>query len=843
MSRRPPLPLDGPGWTIKGYLDQDWRMRRAYAPDTRDVHGWVPARVPGSVLDDLVRAGEVPDPLVDLNSRAVEWVPARTWVYRREVSLDPDGGPVELQFDGIDHAARVFVNGIEVGHHAGAFTPAAFDVTAAVKEGANLIAVVVAAAPDGQSQFGDTSRVRTGKSRMTYGWDFCPRVVHLGIWDDARLAFPAPVRIADLFVRSRVGDGGRPASLTWRLEAAAHRRGPASVAVDLLRDGAVVAGTEREVELTASTTVIDGELTVAEPELWWPNGYGPQPLYQVRARLVAPDGEDTAEVTTAFRSVELVANDGAPKDARGYTVVVNGERIYVQGWNWAPASIHHGVDDTDRLAHLVGLAARADVNLLRVWGGGLIEKRAFYDECDRRGIMVWQEFPLSSSLQGSVPSDDPDYVATIARDARQIVRRRRNHPSLVIWCGGNELEAPGGHPADGTEPVLAALRDVVSELDPDRAWLPTSPTGPYATYTLEALDADPDGQHDVHGPWEHQGLTAQRTLYDRATSLLHSEFGVEGMSNVETIEAYVAEHHRWPADRSNPHVRHRGDFWVNTPLLEEVFGPFDDLTTLVAASQFLQADGLRYAVEANRRRQWRNSGSIPWQLAEPFPNVFCTSAVDYSGRPKAAYHAVADAYAPVLVSAQLPAQAWAGHSHVDAAVWVSSRREALPGARVRATLVGSRGETLHEAWFDAPVIAGGSVEVTRVRWPVPDVPLFWLDLQLHGGGERRSHNRYLCSSGTDLAAMRELPAPALEAEWTDPGRRLTVRNTGPQVAVGVRVCDARPAGAPGYTWVGGGNRTLFPGEVHTVDVGWTGVAADQRRLAVDAWNAEVKLHV
>jgi beta-mannosidase len=836
VSRRPPISLDGAGWTIKGYLGDEWRLRRAFAPDTRDVHGWLPARVPGSVLADLVSAGEAPDPLVDMNSRACEWVAARSWVYRRELTFEPGEGPVELQLDGIDHAAHVFVNGIEVGEHAGAFTPARFDMTGALGDGTNLIAVVLAPAPEIEPQFGDTSRVRTGKSRMTYGWDFCPRVPHLGIWDRSRLSFPAPVRIADLFAQPRVDAHDADCSLQWRLEAEADHDGPVRVTVDLVRDGDVVASEHRDVVLTSVPTVIEGELTVPQPALWWPNGYGPQPLYQVHARISGTDAEDRAEVTTAFRSVELVANDHAPVDARGYTFVVNGERIYVQGWNWVPTNIHHGVEDPERLTHLLGLAARADVNLLRIWGGGLIEKTSFYDECDRLGIMVWQEFPLSGSLLGSVPSADPAYVGAMARDAREIVRRHRNHPSLVLWCGGNELTGADGRPADGTQPVLAALREVVEELDPDRSWLPTSPTGPSAS--------GPDGQHDMHGPWEHQGPTAQRTLYDSATSLLHSEFGTEGLSNVETIEAYVAERHRWPADRSNPWVRHRGDFWINTPLLEELLGPLGDLRTLVAASQFIQADGLRYAVEANRRRQWQNSGSIPWQLAEPFPNVFCTSAVDYAGRPKPAYDVVAAAYAPVLVSARVPTQVWAGRDAFEADIWVSSRREAIPGARVAAALVDERGASLHVTGFDVDARGGGSTRVAAVRWPVPDVPLFWLDLALEDAtGACRSRNRYLCASGPDLTAMRDIPAPRLVARWVVPGSQLAVRNTGAHVAVGVRVRDARPVCAPGYVWFGDGYWTLFGGEEHTIDVGWTGVAADQGKLAIDAWNAEAAIDV
>ncbi|MFA9445055.1 glycoside hydrolase family 2 TIM barrel-domain containing protein [Egicoccus sp. AB-alg6-2] len=833
----PSIPLDGDEWSSKGYVGEEWLLRRAHTPDTGDVHGWVPARVPGSVVADLVRAGQVPDPLVDRNSLASEWVAQRTWVHRRTFEVPADVERAVLEFDGIDHAARIFVNGIEVGEHTGPFTVARFDVAAALVPGRNLVAVVLAPAPDGQPHIGRTELVRTMKSRMTYGWDFCPRLVHLGIWDRVRLHLPGPVRITDLAVRADVA-GPSGGTLDWQLDFDRDEAGAARVEVVLLRDDAVVARDGVEVAEPGSGSRVRGTLEVADVEHWWPNGSGAQPLYEVQARVVVGDAEDVRRVTTGFRRVRLVDNEDAPADARGYTLEVNGRRIYLQGWNWVPMDIHHGVEDPQRLTHLLEMAADAGTNLLRVWGGGLIEKADFYATCDRLGILVWQEFPLSSSMHGSVPSEAEDYVRTVVDDAREIVVRRRNHPSLALWCGGNELDGRDGRPADGGQPVLAALAAVVAELDLGRPWLPTSPTGPTATLTAAALEQDPDALHDVHGPWEHQGPAAHRRLYNRSTSLLHSEFGVEGMADLTTIEAYLDEARRWPADRSNPDVVHRGDFWVNTPLLEQVFGPFDDLRSLVEASQFLQADGLRYALEANRRRQWRQSGSIPWQFNEPFPNVFCTSAVDYAGRPKAAYHAAAAVYAPFLVAATSPTQVWAGYDAFTAEVWVSSRLEALPGGWVRASMHAVDGRMLARHDVVVDVAGAATTEVAALRWPLPDAAdtLFWLDLVLcDADGAVRATNRSLFATGDDLRSMRSLPAARLEVQRDASGRRVTVRNAGDTVAVGVTARDARAVTAAGHVRFRGGHLTLLPGESASIAVDWIGLDAPPS-LRVDAWN-------
>ncbi|HUQ22600.1 MAG TPA: glycoside hydrolase family 2 TIM barrel-domain containing protein, partial [Gaiellaceae bacterium] len=512
--------LDGDDWRFRGWLGEEWRWHLAKPWDTP---GWLPARVPGCVLDDLARAGEVPDLYHGRNSLLAEWVPERTWVYRRQVT-----GPGRVRFAGVDHAATVFVDGDEVLHHEGAFTPFELEVA----DGEHVLDVALHPAPECEPQVGCTSKVRVHKSRMGYGWDFCPRLIHQGIWRPVTLDAPAEV-----FPVVRLSDG-------------------------------------------VGTVQIDGEtvLRVEEPELWWPNGMGPQRLYEAEGFRVG------------FRTIAL----------ESYRVTVNGVAMPIKGWNWVPIDALYGVPRPDKLAHLLRLAAQADVNVIRVWGGGLIETPEFYELCDRLGLLVWQEFSQSSSGIESVPSEDPEFLALMQDDARAIVPRLRRHPSLAVWCGGNELDG------DDSTPLLAALKDVVAELDPERTWLPTSPVG----------------EEDVHGPWEHQGLSRHAEHYDTRTSRLHSEFGVEGMANRRALEALIDEEDLWPADRTNAVYAHLGAWWNNAPLVQEIFGGrIDDVETMRRCSQWLQYEGLRYAVEATQRR---GAGTIPWQFNEPYPNAWCT---------------------------------------------------------------------------------------------------------------------------------------------------------------------------------------------------------------------------
>jgi beta-mannosidase len=649
--------LDGDGWQLRGCLGREWEWH--VGPNKPwDAPGWLPARVPGSVLADLVRAGVAASPYHERDSLLSEWVPERAWVYRRRVT-----GAGVIEFAGVDHGATVFVDGEQVGEHEGAFTPFRVEVG----PGEHLLAVVVHAAPESEPQVGRTSLVRVHKPRMNYGWDFCPRLVHQGIWRGVSL-HDAPV------------DEDFP-HVT-------------------LADGVGIVRTQSD------------EARIPSPELWWPNGMGEQRLHRVQV--------GGRELDVGFRTVELRDD---------YTLVVNGRETLIRGWNWTPIDPLYGVSRPEKLEQLLQLAAAANVNLLRVWGGGLIETEEFYGLCDRLGLLVWQEFSQSSSGMDSVPADDAEFVGLMSADARAIVPRKRHHPSLAIWGGGNELTADDSHP------VLRELRDAVRELDPGREWLPTSPRG-----------------DDVHGPWEHQGLRKHYELYDAATAKLYSEFGVEGMTNRVALEQLIDEEHRWPADRTNPVYEHLGAWWNNAPFVQECFaGRIEDVETMRRASQWLQYDGLRYAVEASLRR---GCGTVPWQFNEAFPNAWCTAALDYHGAPKPAYWGVARAYRSDHVSAQFSTCAWGDETTV---------RARLHGD-CTGRIVDLRGA----------VVAEGREEVATELAAI-ETDVFVLDL------DRR--NRYVMTRTANLAPLLDLPAADLDVARK--GARLQLTNRGDIAAIGI----------------------------------------------------------
>ena len=837
--------LNDSNWQCKPYIGLDWQWRKAHLFADADPLGWLPATIPGCAQNDLWQAGVIPDPYFERNSLLIEWIPQRTWLYRRVFVVGEEyrGQRIRLRFEGIDYAGQVYLNGSLLGVHEGMAIPALFEIGEVLRYGEeNLLVVVIVPAPDEQPQIGRTSLVRTHKARMPYWWDFCPRMVPVGLWDRVTLESTGPLRIDDVWVQSQLSSALDHARLEVRVAVDAARATSAAVEVRVRYAGDLVAEGRIEQRVRDGIATVQLELTLEAPTLWWPNGYGEPALYEMEVTLAdvysAPDGvSDARQVAFGFRRVELVPNETLDASARSYTLVVNGQRMFIRGWNWVPMDVLYGVERPEKLRRLLTLAQRAHVNLLRVWGGAPAEKEAFYELCDRLGILVWQEFPQSSSGVDNWPATDDAFVQSLRAAAESIVTRRRNHPSLAIWCGGNELMDDAWRPLDERHPVLGALRDTVARLDPDRCWLPTSASGPESGNSLEVIHRNPLGMHDVHGPWEHQGLEAQYSLYNQGQSLLHSEFGVEAITNERTLDALIAPEHQWPISLTNPYWEHLGSWWVKEARWLEVYGTLDGVGTAIRATQAMQADGLRYAVEADRRRKYHNSGTLPWQFSEPYPMAACTSVVDYYATPKPAYYAVAQAYELVHVSARFARQAWGGEELFSAEGWISSGRPTPLKARVVMQVVGAGGHVYRSVQLPVTAASDAATLVATLDLELAtlDEDVFLLDLRLEGlDNALISHARYVFTRTANLAPLLALPHTSLAIELTPEGVALT--NVGDTMAYNVWLEDAREARAAGSVDFGTNAFVLLPGEQRCVRIGWEDVPESERLVTVSAWN-------
>jgi len=934
--------LDGDGWTIREALGDtaEWYLGAPLPAAGNNVAeasaaiaaapGWLPARVPGAVVDDLHRAGELPDPRVGRNSRAAEWVAERSWVYRRAVDLDAEAaeaGVAVLELDGVDPGAEVYWDGELLGSVRGLYHRLRVPLDASRRtEGRHKLALRVHPAPDSEPQVGRTERVRVHTPRLGYGWDFSPRLRHQGVWKGVRLRHGRAL-LGDVTVRARLAPaprGGQMSHLTPRGDMTQHLTASGGETSHRAAEGGETHGALRggqmshlaprgdmtqhltagvapegvvEVEweapaggrapgsgpLAVTVTVqLDGRtlgsvtteaaagrahLRIPDPALWWPNTVGGQPLHTVTVALADDEGEaDRTERRVGFRAAELVPNPGAPAGALPYTARVNGVTVPLLGWNWTPADTLFGYIDEARVEHLLGMAAASGARLVRVWGGGLIESEHFYATCDRLGLLVWQEFSQSSSGMQSAPSTDPAFVALMRAEAEAIIPTRVHHPSLLLWGGGNELDEGGVPLSDDRSPVLAALAAEVHRLDPGRAWLPTSPTGPEFHNRLDRIQENPDGQHDVHGPWEHQGLVGQYTLANAGTSLAHTEFGVEGMTNLRSLEALIPEPERWPADRSNAVYRHLGEWWNNADQVAELFGGrADTLERLNRASQLLQATGLQYAVEADRRRAPRCSIVLPWQLNESYPNAWCTAAVDFRGDPKPAFFAVARAFGRRRATLRVTRAVWGGEAEASAEVWLWAEDAVAAGTTVTVRARGIDGSVLAERAIAAGPVADPA-PVGSLAVPVAALPeVFLWEAEWSDAAGTIDRERMLATTTADFAALFDVPAPSL-AVAREPDGAVRVRNDGPVAALAVRLVDPRPVdsrpvdprpadprpadprpvdprpvdprptdprpaagGAP--LTVGGDPRPLLPGEERILS------STPGRAVRVEAWNA------
>jgi beta-mannosidase len=772
------IDLNGVDWQIREFLGLEWRWMNITNSAAADAHSWIPAEVPGSVMWDLYQAGKIPDPYFGINSKLVEWVPARSWVYRKTFHASLKAGErAFLVMKGIDYSAEIFLNGQSLGHHGGMFVPFESDITALLKEKDNLLIVALDCAPAEQPQIGLTSMVHTNKSRMTYGWDFCPHMVHLGIWDSVYIRITSQGRLRETFVSSYLPTGpGSAAEMIVEAETDAP-------------DGCHLRTEIQGKDDVYETVVLGGKARIAihipDPVLWYPNGYGGQHLYQVRVTLLDEKGEISDEqiIRHGIRDIRWEPNKGASPEKPAFTPVINGIPLYIRGVNWVPMDVLYGRNQPDKLKRLVHLAKEAGVLMFRVWGGGIIERDSFYEACADAGILIWQEFIQSGSGVDNRTPDDPAHIVRMLKDARHIIKGKRNHTALVLWCGGNELQDDNGYPLDDSDTMLGALKGLVRTLDPHRYWLPTSSSGGFFSNTLQNCLEYPERLADVHGPWEHQGLEDHYKLYNAGTSLLSSEFGVGGFTNPAALRRILPEEAMWPVNKSNEYYYHRGAWWINDVQLQKMFGgKIASLNTMIKVSQYSQFEGLRYALEANIRRASRNSGAFPWQFNEPYPNCMCTNQVDYYGNPKPAWYAMKGAYRSLYPSLSFESALLGESGNLQAMLWLcgnpAEKRNLNGNITLKWEAHGTAGIITHGSIASGTPDPGKPLGTISVNAGSNSIILLRLILELDD--KQPVINEYLFSQGKDFGALLDVKPAELSLNLTE--EDVQIKNTGKTIA-------------------------------------------------------------
>jgi beta-mannosidase len=378
-----------------------------------------------------------------------------------------------------------------------------------------------------------------------------------------------------------------------------------------------------------------------------PNGEGKPNSYPLTIDI---DGQRRLDTITGFKSIRWLPNEGAAPNNAPWICEVNGKPIFLQGVNWTPVRQDYAAVKREDYARLIDLYRDAGVNLFRVWGGSFPEKEDFYQLCDAAGILIWSEFPLSSSGIDNAAPTDPNVIDELCKIATDYIRRRGHHPCHLLWCGGNELFGepgkPGGRPHDLTHPAMAAMAKVVEEEDPGVRFIPASPSGPTFSY-----DAKSAGQHlheDVHGPWNWGGdVKSWHDFWQGDDSLFHSEFGFPAASPMDILEKFRGDYPLWPPNRHNPYWVHSALWWIQDDRFKDELKdlpPEQALPKLIELSQKLQADMLSTAAKLIKSSFPKCGGMVLWMGHDCFPCPSNTSIVDFLGRPKPAFHALAEVW-------------------------------------------------------------------------------------------------------------------------------------------------------------------------------------------------------
>ncbi|WP_044297580.1 glycoside hydrolase family 2 protein [Robinsoniella peoriensis] len=633
-------------WKVKGYYP--WVPLKDRSMETgKELLGiteWLKATVPGGIHYDLYRAGLISDPYKDMDSFKCEWVENRWWLYKTVVHSKVIQGKYQsLIFKGIDYKAIIYVNGMEKCRHEGMFEPITLDISNEAASGEDIeLKVLILHAPDEMGQIGKTSQTFTQKSRFNYKWDFSTRLVNLGIWDDCYIRFEDEALLEEPCIYSDYQDSKGFISFEVKISERYSGQGKYEAEAILEKDGIKI---QQVFPVLAKR--VTGSFVVENPLLWYPNGYGSQELYKLKLTLKKNNRVlDNYEAEIGIRSVQYRNNEGSPENALPYTFCINEVPVYIKGVNMTPLDHIYGNVSDSHYEHLIKMMKNMNVNMVRVWGGGVIEKDVFYRLCDQYGILVWQEFIQSSSGIDNTPSKRPVFLNLLKRTAESALRRIRSHTSLTVWSGGNELTDNDFVPAGYEDENIAMLKKLVESMDPQRLFLPTSASGPN-----EFINKEEGVSHDIHGNWNYMGNPEHYELYAGSDSLFHSEFGTEGMCSVRSLEKFLSDEYRnlLPAE-DNMAYRHHGEWWCTYKRDQDIFGERNNMEQMSKCSQWLQAEGLRYILEANRRRKFHNSGSIIWQINEPWPNVYCTSLIDYYMEPKMAYYWSKTVFSDLTVS-------------------------------------------------------------------------------------------------------------------------------------------------------------------------------------------------
>ena len=492
------------------------------------------------------------------------------------------------------------------------------------------------------------------KPAVSWGWDWHPRLIPIGIWDETFLLIRNQTHIINSNFNYKLDKELNSADFTYTAKIQTTRL--LNYTLTIYRKGNPKP-VFTENNFTDSRIYITGLLK--NIELWWPWDHGKQIIYTVSLTIFDTPGNilDKKNLDVGFRQIRLIMNKGTTEEPSGFpktrrlppvTLEINNRIIFLRGSNWVNPDIFWGRITNERYEKQLSMAREANFNILRVWGGSVINKDIFYKLCDAKGILVWQDFPLAcNNYEGT-----PHYLQTLNQEANSIIEKLKNHPCLTIWCGGNELFNSWSGMDDQSKP-LRLLNSICYEKTPDIPFIPTTP--------LEGMG---------HGHYAFRDTETGEDIFslmNKSKFTAYSEFGNPSISDIEILKEIIPKNELFPSSPTDAWKAHhafnawdnKNDSWISLETQNHYFGKAENLNQMIERSQLLQSIGYKYIYEEARRQKPYCSMALNWCFNEPWPTAANNSLINYPDIQKPAFFAVKDACRPVLASARINTFQWA----------------------------------------------------------------------------------------------------------------------------------------------------------------------------------------
>lgn len=650
-------------------MDESWYFHRSL--DTN----WLPAAVPGNIISDLMINKMIADPYFRTNINSVQWVEQEDWEYLKTFNITKDvlnQDVIELLFEGLDTYADVYLNDSLIIRSDNMFREWRVDCKNLLKLQSNKLRIYFHSPlkvglekqkklnykliiEDEKAAEGKQTSVFTRKASFQYGWDGGPRLVTSGIWRNVHLLAWSAAKIENIYFR--------PIQVTSKLAIYNAEVIIRSVTDQHLRLELVVnnrnAIAATDIALKKGINTKSLSFTINDPKLWWTNGLGKPTLYDLTVKL-SRDEEllDVKKEKLGIRKIEFVSQ----LDSLGtsFYFKVNDIPVFMKGANYVPNDILTNLNKIERLRQIISSAQIANMNMIRVWGGGIYEDQKFYDFCDEKGILVWQDFMFSSSLQ---PGDSA-HLENIHQEAIDNVTRLRNHPSLALWCGNSEIQEnwteldwKNDYPAKISNQLWKdydsifnhILPEVVKNLDPKTSYISTTPM---ITNNKKSGTFSGD-QHD----WSVWYNGAPIEDYDMNIGRFVSEFGMQSLPSLSSIKKFTSTSDLYLGSEvlnlRQCNILSFDTFEINGNDLicrycNDNYGTSNDFETIDYLSQVMQAEALKIAIESHRRARPHCMGTLYCQLDDCWPAI-SWSTIDYYNHWKLSHYTVSDAFAPIIV--------------------------------------------------------------------------------------------------------------------------------------------------------------------------------------------------